>query len=217
MQYQHVRIPSSFNINIFSTLAVDTLECYNGLSENHLFAQFSPSEFQPPKREKCNKAYNINKKNIEQNIKTIRSMNRSKADEQINALKKGMKNLCNNDCLFCQKATVKIYKDIEKKNLDKTMYSKDCIGKAGMALYLNFPENSCRKLNAGEILGLYSNQMTSGSISEEQYNSLVLGITFTDTEICSCSEDGCNDGPINKPTGYIYIYVLSFSLIYHNY
>ena len=173
-----------------------------------------PEELQPPKRMKCNKAYEIKKKYLDEFLKNLKSLNNSDArvTKFIDSLEKRIRNMCINDCSFCLKETTTVYEDRDKKKLDKIMYNKHCVGKDEIAMIPGFTKNSCKKITEGELYATLTSMMTSRSLPTDQLNKNLLGTQNRDMEMCSCSEDGCNDGPIYKPTGYLYIFALSSSV-----
>ena len=175
-----------------------------------------PAELQPPKRMKCNKAYEIRKKYFDQALKYFKSLNISdaKVTKLIDSLEKTVQNMCIGDCSFCLKETHTVYKDRDKKKLDKIMYMKNCVGKDEIAMIPGFTKNFCNNVTEGELYATLASMMTSRSLPADQLNKNLPGTQNRDMEMCSCSEDGCNDGPIYKPAGYLYIFVVSFSLIF---
>ena len=175
---------------------------------------------------------------IDQRIKTINDSKISDAEKLINMAEKRKETLCKDDCMQCEKIIQTVYKDKEKTEAAKTMMSKSCVGKKEMALYgKNFPDNKCRNLTTDEIASaqnmmLYNHtepqttlppttttpndnqtneQRSKRSILTDQLNAITFGRQYIEITHCSCSGDGCNDGSNQKPTFYLFIFLLSFS------
>jgi len=171
------------SLTVYQTEPAGGLQCNVGFSygfEDRLTGDIKyPSEFPiPPKLMDCKTWHDEQMKGRSKMIKDLKEKSKETknpvASAYIEMTIVFLKKLkpCKDDCLFC--AT-------EIDDRSEWVFKKHCYGPNDMMQ--NFPKNDCKILTPEEL--------TDSTVNRQSNQQ-------TNTKICTCSEDGCNNDPPNE-------------------
>ena len=163
-----------------------SLQCYVGYSKVHveflegLDPNFKMSRSLYPQRIMDCKAWHDIQEQEKRN--TIRELTNN--GDPLNQLPR-IKNMtfCKDDCMYCTSESSSLH--------GNRNFLKSCVGPDQMKLLNGFPRDSCRSFSSEEVSEVLRNSVASRA------EKFTPGLRRQNElrELCTCSDDGCNDDP----------------------